>query len=249
MPDKHSEFTPEDLEPGDRSESYSPFDWCLAAGCGCGGCLDPTGCMDAMSQGCLGCLEGCLGSIGCGVIAIGILLIVAFVSFLFPAYLHAAGTESIDDALSVIDVALQNDELDAIETLLNPDLGIEIASVSVAADEFISMSHDTETRELIFYGDDEFAVHKTSLEDFFWSDVGLFNAMRSVTMSHSMVIDHDELLSDATIALWEHGELETAIVMNDPDTAYVYILPEMKYRLTFVNPDGLWYLTGIDARE
>jgi len=249
MPDKHEEFTPEDLEPGDRSEKHSPFDWCLAAGCGCGGCLDPTGCMDAMSQGCLGCLEGCLGQIGCGMLVISMVVIGTLFSFLYPVHLHAGGTETINDALSVVDVALQNDELDAIETLLNPDLGIEIASVSVAADEFIAMSHDSEIHELVIYGEDEFTTCKTSLENFFWGDDGLFTVMHDVTMSHSMVIERDELFSDATIALWEHGELETAIVMDDADTAYIYILPEMTYRLTFVNPDGLWYLTGIDARE
>jgi len=63
----------DDLEPGDRDEEFSPVDWCLAAGCGCGGCLDPTGCLDAMSQGCMGCLEGCLAQIGCSVLILGLL--------------------------------------------------------------------------------------------------------------------------------------------------------------------------------
>lgn len=64
-------ITLDDLEPGDRSEEFSPFDWCCAASCGCGGCMDPTGCLDVMSQGCLGCLDVCLARFGCGVLVIG----------------------------------------------------------------------------------------------------------------------------------------------------------------------------------
>ncbi|HEX9746658.1 MAG TPA: hypothetical protein VGB30_14670 [bacterium] len=64
----------DDLEPGDRDEEFNPFDWCLAAGCGCGGCLDPTGCLDAMSQGCLGCLDSCLTRLGCGTIVLAVLI-------------------------------------------------------------------------------------------------------------------------------------------------------------------------------
>jgi hypothetical protein len=75
-------ITLEDLEPGDRKEEFSPIDWCLAAGCGCGGCLDPTGCLNALSQGCLGCLEACLGRIGCGVLVIGAIvwLMIVFIT-------------------------------------------------------------------------------------------------------------------------------------------------------------------------
>jgi hypothetical protein len=59
-----------DLEPGDRNEKLSPVDYCLAAGCGCSGCLDPAGCATSMGQGCLGCFHACLASVGCGVIAL-----------------------------------------------------------------------------------------------------------------------------------------------------------------------------------
>jgi hypothetical protein len=68
----------EDLEPGDKTEQFSPFDWCLAGGCGCGGCVDPTGCMDAAGQGCLGCLDMCLGRLGCGVLVVGLLILGIF---------------------------------------------------------------------------------------------------------------------------------------------------------------------------
>lgn len=64
-------FDLDDLEPGDSSEEFSPLDWCLVAGCGCGGCLDPIGCLDAASQGCLGCFEACLAKIGCGALVLG----------------------------------------------------------------------------------------------------------------------------------------------------------------------------------
>jgi len=75
----------QDLEPGDREETFSPLDWCLAAGCGCGGCLDPTGCLDAMSQGCIGCLHACLVKLGCSVIVLAglIFLAVAVISSRF----------------------------------------------------------------------------------------------------------------------------------------------------------------------
>lgn len=68
--DKEKEIL-DGLEPGKRDEVFNPFDWCLAGGCGCGGCLDPTGCLDAASQGCLGCLDACLARLGCGVLVIG----------------------------------------------------------------------------------------------------------------------------------------------------------------------------------
>ena len=73
MADSDENINLDDLEPGDRDEEFSPIDWCLAAGCGCGGCLDPTGCLDAMSQGCLGCLESCLARLGCSVLVLGLL--------------------------------------------------------------------------------------------------------------------------------------------------------------------------------
>jgi hypothetical protein len=71
---KCDEVKLDDLEPGDRKEDFSPVDWCLAAGCGCGGCMDPTGCSNALGQGCLGLLDVCLAHLGCGVIAIGLVV-------------------------------------------------------------------------------------------------------------------------------------------------------------------------------
>jgi hypothetical protein len=79
--DGQKKLTDEDLEPGDTREVFSPLDWCLAAGCGCGGCLDPTGCSNAVSQGCLGCLHSCLARLGCsvlvmvGFLALGVFLV------------------------------------------------------------------------------------------------------------------------------------------------------------------------------
>ncbi len=70
---KDEKYDISDLEPGDSTEQFNPIDWCLAAGCGCGGCMDPTGCIDAASQGCLGCLDMCLGRLGCGVFVIGLI--------------------------------------------------------------------------------------------------------------------------------------------------------------------------------
>ena len=75
MSNKKPEFDKDDMEPGDRDEDFNPVDWGLTACCGCGGCLDPTGCLDAASQGCLGCLDACLGRLGCGIIA---LLLIGF---------------------------------------------------------------------------------------------------------------------------------------------------------------------------
>jgi hypothetical protein len=68
---ENPDLKPEDVEPGDRSEQFSPLDWCLAAGCGCSGCMDPTGCMDAMTQGCVGCIHSCLVRLGCSVFVLG----------------------------------------------------------------------------------------------------------------------------------------------------------------------------------
>ncbi len=87
MIDKDDDINMDDLEPGDRDEEFSPLDWCLAAGCGCGGCLDPTGCLDAMSQGCLGCLDTCLGRIGCSMFVVLLLGwgISGLVTFIFGA--------------------------------------------------------------------------------------------------------------------------------------------------------------------
>ncbi|MCX6646215.1 MAG: hypothetical protein NTY09_07650 [bacterium] len=64
MSDEETKFTPEDLEPGDKSEKQTGFDWCLAAGCA--GCVDPVGCVNAIGQAFVGCLHGCLAQIGCG---------------------------------------------------------------------------------------------------------------------------------------------------------------------------------------
>jgi hypothetical protein len=82
--DGRKKITEEDLEPGDQKEVFSPLDWCLAAGCGCGGCLDPTGCSNAVSQGCLGCLHRILVHLGCsifavaGLIALGVFIFTRF---------------------------------------------------------------------------------------------------------------------------------------------------------------------------
>jgi len=72
---KGEELDIEDLQPGGREEEFSLLDWCLAASCGCGGCLDPTGCLDAMSQGCVGCGHACLAPLGCGAVAIAFLML------------------------------------------------------------------------------------------------------------------------------------------------------------------------------
>ena len=74
MVDEKKRTADEDLEPEDRIEKFSGFDWCLAMTCGCGACLDPTGCFDAISQGCLGCLHSCLAHLGCGVLTLGALI-------------------------------------------------------------------------------------------------------------------------------------------------------------------------------
>ena len=74
MADEKERATDENLEPEDRSETFSGIDWCLAMTCGCGACLDPTGCFDALSQGCLGCLHSCLSRLGCGVLSAVILI-------------------------------------------------------------------------------------------------------------------------------------------------------------------------------
>ncbi len=83
MSESESKFTPEDLEPGDKSEQHTGFDWCMAAGCA--GCVDPVGCIGAFGQAVSGCVEGCLGQIGCSTLVIvmigfGIYKLVTFFS-------------------------------------------------------------------------------------------------------------------------------------------------------------------------
>ena len=118
---------------------------------------------------------------------VAICFLLLSISLLFcPVHLHAEGAETIDDALSVIDLALENDEPDAIQSLISTGVGVEIAGISVAADEFIVMSHDTEPRELTLYGEEELITRKSSLEEFLWGDYGAFTVMRDVTMSHSL---------------------------------------------------------------
>ena len=68
MDERKTTFTPEDLEPGDKSEKQTGFDWCLAAGCA--GCVDPVGCFNALGQAFYGCIEGCLAQIGCGTLVV-----------------------------------------------------------------------------------------------------------------------------------------------------------------------------------
>ena len=165
-----------------------------------------------------------------------------------PAY-SASPIDSVP-ALSVLDVGLENNDLVAIESLLNEDLGFDVAGQMIPADEFENLAHDTTRREFDFIAKDAINTRRMSFESFLWGESGAFTAMTDVTLAHHHVVDRDELFTEATMALWEHGELETAVVMDDAGkTCYVYIFPELIYRLSFAKIDDLWYLTAIAARD
>ena len=104
-------------------------------------------------------------------------------------------------------------------------------------------SHDFE-----IFDDGEFITVNTTLENFLWGENGLFTALENVTLTHYEVVDRDLIQDDVLLERWEHGELETAVITADDFTNYLYILPEMKWRLTFEKIDGKWYLTAIALR-
>ena len=179
---------------------------------------------------------------------ISIHLVCAFFLLAGPSY--AGGAESFDDAVSVLNVAVENDDMDAIVSLLHEEIGLDVAGNVIQAESFPDSIYDPSDRDFVFVTRDGTTVHEMSFEDFFRGNEseGVFTRIDEVNLTHYIEIDRDELFDDATMALWEHGELECAVVNRDEGFRHLYIFPDLTYRLSFEEIDGFWYLTRISAR-
>lgn len=172
-----------------------------------------------------------------------------FAAWLVPP--ASAGAETFDDALAILNIAIADNDMDALESLINPDLGLAVGGHFIGGDDFVKGINDVTIRELQVYTDDGLDFIDMSVEEFLWGDdewEGAFIAIDGITLSHYETVDREEIQSDSLIERWEHGELETAVVHGDENLNHVYILPEMIWRLIFVEIDDLWYLSDIDAR-
>ncbi len=177
------------------------------------------------------------------------LIVLIFLFLITPQQVFAAGTDTFDDALIVLNIAIELDDLDALESLVNPDLGLDIAGQVIDTGNFQRDIHDRSDREFEIFRDGDFEPVKSSFEEYLWGDDGVFTLIKEVTLSHYEIITREELSGIAVIERWEHGELEAAVVSDEAHLYNVYILPDLEWRITFTRVDESWYLTGIAARE
>jgi len=175
------------------------------------------------------------------------LLLTLFLSW--PRAAHAAGADTFDDALSVLNLALELDDIDALESLINPDLGLDVAGQVLDVAEFQTDIHNRSERLFDIFSDGEYISTKSSFEEFLWCEDGALTIINETTLTHYEIIDREELDGVALIERWEHGELEAAVVADEPHLYNVYILPDLKWRITFTKIDDTWFLSGIAARE
>jgi len=160
----------------------------------------------------------------------------------------AGGAETIEDALSVVDIALETEDYDALDSIINPDYGLNVGGYVIYPNELEGIVNDETERDFEFVTADGIELAETSFAYFLWGDNGAFTEMNNVTMAHFMEIDRDELPDDSTMEMWEHGEFEVAVVEDDENTVHVYIFPDLLYRVTFQSIDELWHITAIAAR-
>jgi hypothetical protein len=163
-----------------------------------------------------------------------------------PAW--AGGAESFEDAVEVLDVAVRNNDLDAIGSLLHEDLGLEVAGQIISTGTFSDLMRDTSMREFTCITEDGITSYESNFKDLLWGDEGVFTGIDEVDLTHFLEIERDDLFDEATMALWEHGELECAVVDQGEGWMHLYIFPDLKYRLSFEEIDGNWYFIQVAVR-
>jgi len=170
--------------------------------------------------------------------------------FSIPALVSMSTVEerSFDDALTILESAVESGDYTPVSDLIHEDHPVNIAGTEFSGNIFSQQSLRRNSCEFEIFDNGEITSVRTTLENFLWGDDGLFASLENVTLTHYEFVDRDEIQDDAIIHRWEHGELETAVVAVDDYTFNLYVLPEMRWRLTFERFDGDWYLTAIAAR-
>ena len=171
------------------------------------------------------------------------------VIFGVPISSFASGTESFDDAVSVLNVAIANDDMDGIKSLLYDEIGLDVSGNIILSENFNNLIHDSVERDFSFITKDGVSERSSSFEEILWGDSGVFTRISELNLTHNLEIDREDLFEESTMALWEHGELECAVVTQDEDWKLVYLLPDLLYRLSFEEIEGMWYFTQITVRD
>ncbi|MCK4719542.1 hypothetical protein KAU08_02720, partial [bacterium] len=99
-----------------------------------------------------------------------------------PAW--AGGTESFEDAVEVLDVAVRNNDPDAIGSLLHEDLGLEVAGRIIPTGTFSDLMRDTSIREFTCITEDGITSHESNFKDLLWGDEGIFTGIDEVDITH-----------------------------------------------------------------
>ncbi len=171
---------------------------------------------------------------------------------------HADGAESLDDALAALDNALANDDLIAIESLINAEAGITIAGAFIEKDDFTDRVHDRTPRSLSLRSENSIVTRELSFEELLWGEDGVFTRLGDATLTHYAEVDRDELLLEETWTPWEHGEFEVATVSFDDSHIGLFVPPSwadasnvisLLDAVLFIELEGSWYISAIAPHE
>ncbi len=169
--------------------------------------------------------------------------------WMIPTTSYADGAETFADAVTILDTALETGESTKIADLIHPDNGLDILGQDVAADEFLALMLDDDTRTFEVYKGGGMVPTESSFFTLLWEPGGAFRDADDVALAHFEIVNRDELLSEEITFRWEHGELETAVVVDNEEVHHLYILPDISWRFSFTEIEGSWFFTGIALRE